>query len=45
MHPVTLTACTDGDLPGLSETVALYAAVGWSAYTQDPDALIVPDHL
>ena len=40
MHPVTLTACTDGDLPGLSETVALYAAVGWSAYTQDPDALI-----
>ncbi|GAA4519666.1 GNAT family N-acetyltransferase [Brachybacterium paraconglomeratum] len=40
MHPVTLAACAEGDLPALSETVALYDAVGWSAYTHDPDALI-----
>lgn len=40
MNTVTPTACTGADLPSMSETVALYDAVGWSAYTQHPDALM-----
>lgn len=40
MNSTTLTACTDGILPSTSETVGLYDAVGWSAYTRDPDSLM-----
>jgi GNAT superfamily N-acetyltransferase len=29
-----------GDLPTRDELLALYAAVGWTAYTRDPDALL-----
>ena len=36
----TITACTASDLPALAETVALYDAVGWSAYTDHPETLI-----
>lgn len=28
-----------GDLPDAADLVALYAAVGWTAYTQDPAVL------
>jgi ribosomal protein S18 acetylase RimI-like enzyme len=30
----------NAEVPGRSELVALYESVGWSAYTQDPDALV-----
>lgn len=30
---------TVGEVPATAELVALYAAVGWSAYTDDPDTL------
>lgn len=36
----TLTTCTASDLPSLDETVALYDAVGWSAYTDHPGTLM-----
>ncbi|MGO1226541.1 MAG: GNAT family N-acetyltransferase [Brachybacterium sp.] len=35
----TITACAASDLPALAETVALYEAVGWSAYTDHPETL------
>lgn len=35
----TITACTSSDLPTLAETVPLYDAVGWSAYTDRPETL------
>ena len=35
-----LSACTGDDLPSRSETVELYDAVGWSAYTDAPDVLM-----
>lgn len=35
----TVAACTASDLPALDETVALYDAVGWSAYTDRPESL------
>lgn len=30
---------TDGDIPALAEALALYDAVGWSAYTREPERL------
>ena len=30
---------TSGDLPGTQELVELYDAVGWVAYTRDPETL------
>lgn len=30
---------TEGTLPARAETLALYDAVGWTAYTRDPDRL------
>lgn len=35
----TVAACTASDLPSLAETVELYDAVGWSAYTDHPETL------
>lgn len=35
----TVIACTASDLPAPAETVALYDAVGWSAYTDHPETL------
>lgn len=40
MNAVTITACTESDLPSASEVETLYASVGWSAYTRDLDALM-----
>lgn len=40
MSFATITACADDNLPGTSEMVELYDAVGWSAYTQDPESLM-----
>jgi predicted N-acetyltransferase YhbS len=31
---------TAGDVPSRAETLTLYDAVGWTAYTRDPDALM-----
>lgn len=36
----TVAACTVSDLPTLTETVELYDAVGWSAYTDQPETLM-----
>ncbi|WP_394213841.1 GNAT family N-acetyltransferase [Brachybacterium vulturis] len=35
----TVIACTASDLPAPTEAVALYDAVGWSAYTDHPETL------
>ena len=40
MSFATITACADDTLPGTPEMVELYDAVGWSAYTQDPESLM-----
>lgn len=40
MPAVTIAACTETDLPSATEVEALYASVGWSAYTRDLDALM-----
>lgn len=40
MTATTLTPCTADDLPERAETVELYDAVGWSAYTEAPDVLM-----
>lgn len=40
MNAVTITACTEFELPSASEVDTLYASVGWSAYTRDLDALM-----
>ena len=40
MDAVTITACTESDLPSASDVHALYSSVDWSAYTRDLDALM-----
>lgn len=36
---VTMASTITDERPGTDELVALYDAVGWTAYTRDPDAL------
>lgn len=44
MDDATIIACTEGNLPSRSEVIGLYDSVGWSAYTDDPDALMMGLH-
>lgn len=39
MDDVAITSCTGGTLPTTDELVTLYDAVGWQAYTREPDSL------
>lgn len=40
MNVDTIAACTEPELPSAADVASLYAAVGWTAYTRDLDALM-----